>query len=130
MLDDGYTVKHSVDITIKDSVFKTDKTSYTVGDPIKVTATGSGDAWVGLYKKGETPASSLPSYFWYYIDAEGHSSGSTYTIQNQTAGRGGDLSAGSYVLYYFPDGSYNYTKSINISISSASVSLSTNKTTY
>ena len=34
---------------------KTDKTEYLYGDEVKVTATGSGNQWVGLYKEGEVP---------------------------------------------------------------------------
>lgn len=55
-------------------VLSTDKSVYSVGDPILVTATGpSSDsgAWVGLTKSGTVANSSHASYYWYYMSEQG-----------------------------------------------------------
>ncbi len=43
-----------------------DKTNYTVGEPIYVTA--SNGVWVGLYRADQTDYIHTKSIFWYYVD--------------------------------------------------------------
>ena len=104
--------------------FSVNKTTFCVGEPIKVTAVGFGESWVGIFDRNETPGNSNPSYFWYYINplyGQSCVSGETYVIQEQVVGKA-DMSAdtpleeGKYSLYYFSDGSYTVTDEIEITI--------------
>ena len=64
----------------------TNKTKYTVGEDIIVTASGTDKDWVGIYKKGENPnpnaAGGKESIYWYYVNSETQVSGKPFVIQN------------------------------------------------
>ena len=110
----------------------TDKTVYTYGEDIVVTATGNAQCWVGIYKDGESYGSgsgTVASYFWYYVnkpnDASGRTNGEAVVIQKTTSNnRASVLPAGEYVIYLF-DGSggndYQVALSVRIRIQDASL---------
>ena len=56
-------------ITIKSNEpLSTDKTEYTYGEAIMVTATSeNSNAWVGLYKKNDATDGNDVSFYWYYV---------------------------------------------------------------
>ncbi len=124
------TVEEPDDVTLDMSV---NKTTFIEGEDILVTATGYGNAWVGLYLKGETPCGAVPSVYWYYVDNTylGFTgvSGETYNIKN-TLNDGGrtelfGLPAGEYSLKLFDaDGSYTVLKNIDITIKKLKINLS------
>ena len=73
-----------------DAYFEIEKTQFIVGEPIMVTAYGSGKDWVGLFKNG-----SYINSAWYYVTTEkgGPGSGATYDVT-----KGVPLAAGTYTL--------------------------------
>ncbi|MGM9680564.1 MAG: hypothetical protein ACI3XR_03565, partial [Eubacteriales bacterium] len=83
--NDGYTVLAQVDIVItavQDEVEKTlstDKSEYTEGDPIFITATGNKSDWVGIYQKGDV-IPDVTSIRWYYVARDGNTSGTAKNI--------------------------------------------------
>lgn len=62
---------------------ETDKTEYLQGEPVMVTATGSGNDWVAIYKKEDT-IGSIDSIYWYYATKANHIPGQSYNIANET----------------------------------------------
>ncbi len=95
---------------------KTDKTEYLYGDEVKVTATGSGSQWVGLYKEGEVPGDGNASYFWYFVNKDGYTSGRTYVIQETSNNGRGDLIPGTYDIHLFKDEGYTILETVKIII--------------
>ncbi len=100
---------------------KTDKTEYTLDEPIMVTAIGSGKDWVGIYYPDEPH-----SLYWGYIEDVGNyhgvGSGTPFDIKN-APDRNNDapasLSPGDYVIRLMPNDSTDISKaiaSINIKI--------------
>ena len=85
-------------------ILSTDKTTYTVGESIMVTAIGGGKDWVGIAKKGETS-----SMRWWYIDpVDGYvsvGSGVPFDAANGEANYNteGPLAAGEYVIVIIPN---------------------------
>ena len=64
-----------------DSVLlSTDKAAYTEGEAIMITAAGTGNDWVGIYKNGETPGAAIQSIRWYYVAKDGNTSGKAKNI--------------------------------------------------
>ncbi|MBR3785453.1 MAG: InlB B-repeat-containing protein [Firmicutes bacterium] len=124
-----------------------DKTKYTCGEPIKVTAsTDKKGAWVGLYKEGDD-INSMPSYFWYYTygvnqyQAWSWESGKTYDIftEGQCNNRDGAVSAGTlpvgkYKVVLIDDSTGTRkvlaSKSITVVADTASFSIKTDKDVY
>ena len=49
------------------ALLSTDKAAYTEGEAIMITAAGTGNDWVGIYKNGETPGAAIQSIRWYYV---------------------------------------------------------------
>lgn len=101
----------------------TDKTTYTEGEDILITATGSGEDWVGIYKKGEeldpNADGGVTSIRWYYVAKEGNKSGSAknifdseYVNRNELAG----LPAGEYTVYLCENDSYNVLAKVDITV--------------
>ena len=90
----------------------TNKTNYKVGEDIIVIASGTGSDWVGLYKKGEKPASGGDqSIYWYYVDNATQVSGKPFILQRglQNAGSsnpGAVVAAGEYYLALFENDGY------------------------
>ena len=101
----------------------TDKTEYGVGEPIYVTANGSGKDWVGIYNKGETPSGSTPSIFWYYIADYG--SGVAVDITKTTSGDRGSIGVGEYTVMLLPNDGYGVAESVDISVKSVDASNTT-----
>jgi hypothetical protein len=81
----------------------TDKSEYTVGESVIVTAGGCEDvkAWVGVYPKGSNSYSS-----WYYVASSqgGPGDGVPYEIKN--------LSEGSYYIALIPNYSGNFSTAV------------------
>lgn len=105
----------------------TDKTTYAVGEPILVTATGSGKDWVGIY-----PADAVygtgndPSIIWYYVAGDGNSSGTAkdiYTAEYNNYANwpelNGSIPAGDYQILLFENDGYTLLDSVNITITDA-----------
>ena len=65
---------------LTDNYLATNKTTYLVGEPIYVTAIGSGADWIGISLKGETQAIR-----WCYIDSENGGAGSGATVDIREA---------------------------------------------
>ncbi len=116
--DNGYDVAKEVFITVKEplppenpsDILSTDKTEYREGEPILVTATGTGTDWVGLYK-ADDDVGSVPVGYWYYVAKDGNTSGEAVTLQNvaQFDGNRTDIAgipAGDYKLVFMFNNSY------------------------
>ncbi len=105
-------------------LLKTDKTTYTEGEDILITATGSGADWVGIYKKGEEldpDNGGAYSIRWYYVAKEGNTSGATKNIFDSEYVNRAELSglpAGEYSIYLLADGGYRILYQIDITIKS------------
>ena len=83
------------------------KRKYCANEEIYVTATGEGNAWVGIFR-AEDDLSSVSSLRWYYVARSGWINGQTYGLRKSavaTASRAPycDLPAGKYWLIYFTD---------------------------
>lgn len=116
---------------------------FNVGDAIKVTATGSGDAWVGIYRADDkvniNEEGGTESIYWYYVNKDyngsSHKSGTTYDIKsgffNETRSEYRNLPAGEYKVVLFSDDNYTICDEIKITINSSfSPYVKTNKTEY
>jgi len=116
-----------------------DKTEYTAGEAIMVTATGTADEWVGIYLKDDN-IGPVASIRWYgVLDHRGQSyNGIAFNIKNGDQGAGRDelydLPAGDYKIVLFADGGYTAVQQIDIKIvdneNPASRSLATDKAEY
>ena len=100
----------------------TNKTNYSYGEDILVTATGR-DCWVGIYGVNDTYGKDqTSSYFWYNTSDY---SGVATAIQKQKSNNRADvLPVGVYRIYLFQtaNGSeYNVKKSVDITITDASL---------
>lgn len=99
---------------VAEQEMQTDKTEYGAGEDIVVTAVGTGTAWVGLYRIGETPGKGTTSICWYYIDQDKHLSGQSYILQRTAAYNRSGYSADEP----FPAGEYKVVLFANDSQSS------------
>ncbi len=97
---------------------KTNKTTYTEGEDILITAVGDGDDWVGIYKKSDI-LPDIVSIRWYYVAKEGNTSGaaknifdSEYVNRQELAG----LPAGEYTVYLLADGGYDIIAQTDITV--------------
>lgn len=127
--NDGYNVLANVTITITkapavEKTLSTDKDEYTEGDPILVTATGTGNDWVGLFKKDEIPGGdNVFSIYWYYVAKGGNSSGDAKKLQDgELHDNNSDLAnlpAGEYKLYLLENDGYNSLATKTITIKAA-----------
>ncbi len=91
---DSFKVYNS---TIFNPTIALDSARYGTGSTIRVTfANGSSDpnAWIGIYKKGQTPGSSTPSQTWKYTNAV--SGVVTFTLSQ----------SGQYFAAYFGSSAY------------------------
>lgn len=77
---------------------------YQSGEPITVSAVGSGTDWVGIFKVGAKGSTK-----WHYIDTaqDGPGSGVATDITQYTA-----LDPGEYVIRLMPDGTSNHGKAL------------------
>ena len=98
---------------------QTDKTTYVEGEPIMVTAVGSGSDWVGIYLRDDT-LKVVTSIRWYYVAMDGNTSGMTKNIfdAEYTNNRPDvwDLPAGEYSIYLLADGGYDVISRVDITI--------------
>lgn len=101
----------------------TDKTQYTEGEEILITATGSGSDWVGIYRKGELPdpnaAGGEASIRWYYVAKDGNTSGSAKNIFRSEYINRDDLAslpAGDYTVYLLADNGYKILSQLDLTI--------------
>ncbi len=105
----------------------TDKTEYGVGEPIMVTAAGSGDQWVGIYLADES-VTEVTSIYWYYVADYG--SGNAVNIKNTTMntdrGAWASIPIGEYKIVWYSNDSYNVYDTVYISV----VSVDASDTTY
>ncbi len=110
----------------------TNKTEYEVGEDILVTATGSGTQWVGIFRQGEVPSSTVNSFSWYYVAKDGYTSGQSYVIQNaikngrEDVTSSGELTEGNYAIHLFRDDGYTIVETVYITI----VPVDTSNTTF
>ncbi len=93
-------------------LLKTDKTEYTVGDAIMVTATGSGKDWAGIYYPDGTN-----SLYWAYIDAStsgGVGSGVAFDITSakKNGSAPATLPAGDYIIRLMPNDTSDISKAL------------------
>lgn len=109
----------------------TDKEQYTQGEPVLITAQGSGKDWVGIYHK-EDVLQSVPSILWYYVAAEGNQSGTAKNIfnaeHNNNRGNLATLPAGDYIIYLLENDGYNVLDMVEITITEESSSPGTQDT--
>ncbi len=104
----------------------TDKTVYTVGEPINVTAIGEGKDWVGLYRADDTydpDAGGVTSIYWYYVAGDGNASGDTKNIYaaeyNNFASRPefeAGVPAGDYQIALLANDGYTLIERVDITI--------------
>ena len=131
----------SDELTLK--LIDPDKTTYKVGEEILIRATGDTDgslqAWVGLYKEGDTVdpgAGGVPSLRWFYT--KDHNGEKLNILETKFQGdRKDTITQGKYNLILFGDNGYSDIKDqititidgvIDIDISQ--FSLETDKTDY
>lgn len=138
----GYDILKQVDISIQERL-STNRTEYTEGDLIKVTALGTGTDWVGIYAEndvvGDTTATpnAVESIYWYYVNDSKHNSGDSIILQDQTFNTPRmdylNLPAGKYKIILFENGGYNTAAQTTITIkpqATGSRQLSTDKNVY
>lgn len=100
-----------------------DKATYMEGEEILLTATGSGNDWVGIYRKGELPdpgaAGGEASIRWYYVAKDGNTSGTAKNIfDSEYVNRTdlADLPVGDYTVYLFADDGYDVLARVDITV--------------
>ncbi len=114
------------------------KTEYAFGEEILVTAKGeTAGQWVGLYRIDDNyEGGAVASLYWYYINADGHTSGETYVINQLTNNANSDrydlthLPAGQYKIILFADGGYTAHEQVEFTILPVESTLTADKTTY
>ena len=95
----------------------TDKSVYSEGEDILVTAYGEGKDWVGIYAKGETPGGPA-SIYWYYVDGDAEP-GEAVNIRKQRSNNRPEynsLPGGSYTVFLLLDDGYTVSESVDILI--------------
>lgn len=137
--NDGYNILQQVNIVVGDAgtssqpqesaqtgeqSMTTDKTTYTVGEQIKVTASGINKDWVAIFKENEVPGTDI-SIFWFYCNSDTVKPGDTVVL-NQIAFNSGradftseTLPAGKYKIYLFENDGYTALKTIDITVKEA-----------
>ncbi len=116
--NNGYDAVKEVFITVKEpkppenpeELLSTDKQEYREGEPIRVTATGRGSDWVGLYL-AEDDVGEVPVGPWYYVAQSGNSSGHAVVFQDvaQFDGNRTDIAglpAGDYKFVLMSNNTY------------------------
>lgn len=120
-----------------EELLTTDKTTYTEGEDIMVTAVGSGKDWVGIYQKND-PIPEKTSIRWYYVAQDGNTSGAGKNIFdagiNSERSELAALPAGEYTLFLFENDGYNTLAQVDITVVPAPTveekTLSTDKNEY
>ncbi len=107
------------------ALLTTDKTEYTVGESITVTATGSGKDWVGIYYPD-----GKNSLYWAYIDAnadKGVGSGVAFDIThapNKNGSAPATLPAGDYIVRLMP----NDTSDLSLALATINITIKSDTT--
>lgn len=104
--------------SLADELLKTNKTTYTEGEDILITAVGDGEDWVGIYQKGD-PLKDVVSIRWYYVAMDGNTSGSEKNIfHSEYVNRTelASLPAGEYTVYLLADGGYQVLSRVDITV--------------
>ncbi len=109
-----------------DARLVTDKTTYTVGEPIMVTAAGTGADWVGFYRLEDgydANQGGRPSILWYYVAQEGNTSGDTKDMLKADKNNFHDwpeyaegIPAGDYKVVLFANDGYEELARVEITI--------------
>ncbi len=120
LADNGYAVITSVEITVMplEKKLTTDKGEYIEGEPIFVTATtGNSSDWVGIYKKGEVPASNgVQSIRWYNVDRSGEAKDIREAGLNDSRSDLKDIPAGEYTVYLLANNGYDVITQVDITV--------------
>lgn len=101
-----------------------DKTVYTEGEDILVTATGSGKDWVGLYREGEgvnPDQGGIASILWYYVAQDGNVSGQPKNIRDaeySNASRAdlASIPAGAYCMILLENDGYTILDKVSFTV--------------
>ena len=108
------------------ALLSTDKAAYTEGEAIMITAAGTGNDWVGIYKNGETPGAAIQSIRWYYVAKDGNTSGkaknifeSEYTVRQDLK----NLPAGEYTIFLCENDGYTVLAQTGITINEKNTAL-------
>ncbi len=106
--------------TAEAASISTDFLTYSYGSPVYVTAVSdASDAWVGIYHVNDTPETDN-SIYWYYVNQDGHTSGTAVNIKqttyNSTRSEYEGLPAGEYKIILFADSGYTVVQTVNISV--------------
>lgn len=122
-----------------EELLKTDKTVYSEGEEIKITATGQSGDWVGIYLRSDTVGNE-PAIRWYYVAKDGNTSGSEKSILSaeHMASERSDLlqiPAGEYMVCLCSDDSYHVVAKTDITVTKSDgvavdKTLKTNKMEY
>lgn len=100
----------------------TDKTVYTEGEAILVTAIGDQADWVGIYEADDVIPDDT-SIVWYYVAKDGNTSGTAKNIFDAEYVERQDLAAlpaGEYIIYLLENDGYNILAQQAITIEVAS----------
>ena len=112
-------------------VLKVNKTTFTEGEDILVTATGANADWVGIYQVDDVIPDDT-SIVWYYVAKEGNTSGKTKNLSEEVRVERADLAdfpAGDYVIYLFENDGYTILAQQEITIKAKNTTTSTPKPT-
>ena len=112
----------SVQVFADEKTVSTDKTVYTEGEPILVTATGDNADWVGIYLVDDVIPDDT-SIVWYYVARDGNTSGTAKDLSEDVRVERADLAefpAGDYVIYLFENDGYTILAQQAITVEVAS----------
>lgn len=145
VVDSSYSVKAQDSFKVRESdyVVATDKTEYSSGDGISISAEGmASDDWIGIYKKDETPGTdegaAYAIYYW-YIGKSLSTSVSVFDSNGRYDARDlrsdwntvKNLPAGEYVVYLAKEGGYEVGASCTFTVNPpVGTALATDKTSY
>ena len=108
------------------ALLSTDKAAYTEGEAIMITAAGTGNDWVGIYRKGENPGAAIQSIRWYYVAKDGNTSGkaknifeSEYIVRQDLK----NLPAGEYTIFLCENDGYTVLAQTGIIINEKNTAL-------
>ena len=108
------------------ALLSTDKAAYTEGEAIMITAAGTGNDWVGIYKNGEMPGAAIQSIRWYYVAKDGNTSGkaknifeSEYIVRQDLK----NLPAGEYTIFLCENDGYTVLAQTGITINEKNTAL-------
>ncbi len=126
MLLSVLAVLPALPIRAEEARLTVEKTTFAVGEPIPVTAVGSGADWVGLYCAEDTydpNAGGVASIYWYYVAKDGNASGETVDLYqadyNNFSTRpefAAGLPAGSYRIVLMENDGYRVLDSVEITL--------------